>query len=543
VKMKLNQVIYGDNREKLKEYPDNFFDGIITDPPYGMGFMGKTWDTFNSQIIQESKENYDNTPSKNLQGIGPDGKVRRINKPRGSIAEVAGSYDLSVNGQIRFQQWFYGIAVEMLRVAKPGSFLFCFGGTRTYHRVACAIEDAGWIIRDQIMWLHGMGFPKSTDISKAIDKEAGAERKVIGEYKVGGNALTPLNEKGGMTFSTGAKNSPSGYLPTTVPATNDAKRWDGYGTGLKPAWEPIIVAMKPLEKGLTYAQNAKKWGVAGLNIDGGRVGTNPGYKYNADKNGVTFHGQQGERIKQTAEKKGQQFIESTKGRWPANVILSHSPNCVCIGEKEIGDGNSKTRIVKDAKSSWANSCQDINVIAYGKETIEIWACVPNCPIRIMDNQSGQAGGGSHKYHKETSSKTCHTNNVRKDSFIGQEIGIGDSGGASRFFYCAKASKAEKEEGLMGFIECAKCERFESKTHTRKGVKEKCYRNNHPTVKPLALIKYLCTLLNMPNRDQVILDPFCGSGTTLVACKNLGINYVGIEQDMNFCLIATARTGD
>jgi len=528
--MKLNQVIYGDNREKLKEYPDNFFDGIITDPPYGMGFMGKTWDTFNSQIIQESKENYDNTPSKNLQGIGPDGKVRRINKPRGSIAEVAGSYDLSVNGQIRFQQWFYGIAVEMLRVSKPGSFLFCFGGTRTYHRVACAIEDAGWIIRDQIMWLHGMGFPKSTDISKAIDKEAGAERKVgpIDKLREGRLKNQQGNYKSPTGWSTGNRK-----ITIDPPATKLAKRWDGYGTGLKPAWEPIIVAMKPLEKGLTYAQNAKKWGVAGLNIDGGRVGMEQRHNppVGAHKNSMNpYDGKNGQGT-------------DVQGRWPANVILSHSPNCVCIGEKEIGDGNSKTRIVKDAKSSWANSCQDINVIAYGKETIEIWACVPNCPIRIMDNQSGQAGGGSHKYHKETSSKTCHTNNVRKDSFIGQEIGMGDSGGASRFFYCAKASKAEKEEGLIGFIECAKCERFESKTHTRKGVKEKCYRNNHPTVKPLALIKYLCTLLNMPNRDQVILDPFCGSGTTLVACKNLGINYVGIEQDMNFCLIATARTGD
>ncbi len=385
--MKINQIIYGDNRKKLKEFTDNFFACVITDPPYEMNFMGKEWDS---------------------SGI---------------------AYDISM-------------LKEVIRVTKPESFLLCFGGTRTEHRVACAIEDAGWQIKDKMMWLYGQGFPKSTNISKQIDKEAGAEREQI----VNSKANQQTAQKG--TASHGDRNA---VEFVTAPATNFAKQWEGYGTGLKPAWEPIIVAMKPLEKGLTFAKNAEKWGVAGLNIDGGRIeGTKP----------------------------------QAEGRWPANLILN----------EEAGE-------MLDKQSS-------LKVHGAGNERIE--------PSGCKNNYMGHGKNSGVRY--------------------------GDSGGASRFFYCAKASKAEKEAGLVDFIECVKCERVNSKTHTTDGRKENCYRNNHPTVKPLALMKYLCTLLKMPNKEQVILDPFCGSGTTLIACKELEVKYIGIEQDMDSYLIAITRVG-
>lgn len=536
--IKLDTVLYGKSEEQLKEFPDNFFGGIITDPPYGISFMGRDWDDFsnntNSALGGQSPANMKN---------GTPFKIR--GKP------IAGWCKKDRDAAKNFQDWFYNIAIEMLRVSKPGSFLLCFGGTRTYHRVACAIEDAGWLIRDSINWIYGEGFPKSTNIGKQLDKEAGVEREQIWDTKThnttGGRdgIVRPKRPWVDEVIKNGGH-----FVDGNIPVTNDAKRWDGYGIALKPAHEPIIVAMKPLEKGLTYAQNAKKWGVAGLNIDGGRIGTNPGYKYNADKNGTTFHGNKGERIKQTAEKKGQQFIESTKGRWPANVILSHSPDCVCIGAKQIGNGEYKKHTVENAKSSWKNSSKNIEATAYGQETIEVYACVPGCPIRIMDGQSGILKSGDLKPYKENHQNATSYRFDREKTYNKK----GDSGGASRFFYCAKAKRTEKEAGLEDCIECVKCGKFETKTHTitvdGKKKQEKCLRNSHPTVKPLDLMRYLINLIKMPTSSfeeaeenkQVILDPFCGSGTTLVALEQLGINYIGIEQDFDNVLISTARVG-
>jgi site-specific DNA-methyltransferase (adenine-specific) len=203
-------------------------------------------------------------------------------------------------------------------------------------------------------------------------------------------------------------------LDITAPATDLAKQWNGWGTALKPAWEPIILAMKPLVG--TFAKNAETHGVAGLNVDGCRIGDNPGYKYNADSNGTTFHGQQGERQRRSAAKKGSDTIESTKGRWPANVILD-----------------------EDAGA-------------------------------LLDEQSG----------------------------------------ASRFFYCAKAAKSEKGAD-----------------------------NTHPTVKPLKLMEYLCRLTATPT-GGIVLDPFCGSGSTLLAARNTGRDYVGIELNEEYAAIARQR---
>lgn len=412
--VKVNRIICGKSEDKLKDFPENLFDGVVTDPPYELGFMGKKWDS---------------------SGIAYSVKLWK----------------------------------EVLRVTKPGGHLLCFGSTRTHHRVACAIEDAGWIIRDEIDWLYGSGFPKSRDISKGIDKEAGVERKVIGTQK-GSRGAEGTGYENSVPHTA---NIPKVIIdiPITAPATELAKQYDGYGTTLKPAREPITVAMKPLEKGLTFAQNAEKWGVAGFNIDGGRI------------NGK---------------------------RWPANIILSHAPNCICIKE-------------------------------------DIWACVSCCPLRMLDTQSGVstiARGSRVQVGKGIFNKT---NLVYGHGSDEQCVGInyGDCGGASRFFYCAKPSRSEKEAGLKGLVECMDCGKFDSDTHTiidnGKSMKVKCVRNTHVTVKPLNLMKYLINLISPPKSKLVLLDPFCGSGSTLVAAHSLGMNYIGIDQDLENVLIATARS--
>jgi len=371
--------------------PEASVDFVVTDPPYGLSFMEKDWDH--------------DVP-------GPE----------------------------------YWRAIA--RVCKPGALMLAFGGTRTYHRLICAIEDAGWDIRDCLMWLYGQGFPKAADVGKMIDKAKGAVREVVGT-KLGQPGYS-LADNGRTNEVYGDLHNPEAECAITAPATAEATRWTGWANALKPAWEPIVLAMKPLDG--TLAHNAEKWGVAGMNIDAARVGKNPGYSYNADRNGTTFHGRQGERIKQSAGKRGSQFIESTKGRWPANVLLD-----------------------KDAAAQ-------------------------------LDDQTGTLTSGS--------------NNVRTkpgDGYHGgmgkagdAQVAYGDSGGASRFFYCGKATKRERGSG-----------------------------NDHPTVKPVKLMEYLLTLLSTPD-GGVILDPFAGSGTTLLAAKRLGRRCIGVELTEHNCEIARGR---
>jgi site-specific DNA-methyltransferase (adenine-specific) len=333
--------------------------------------------------------------------------------------------------------------------------LLAFGGTRTYHRLTGAIEDAGWEIRDCLMWLYGQGFPKAADVGKMIDKSKGATREVVGD-KLDRPGYHLCEGKGNGCYGGGNGLHAPGTdarlraAQITAPATAEAAKWTGFASALKPAWEPIVLAMKPLDG--TQAHNALTWGVAGMNIDAARIGENPGYKYNADRNGTTFHGQQGERIKQSAAKKGSQFIESTKGRWPANLLL---------------DEEAATQ---------------------------------------LDEQTGTLTSGS--------------NNVRTkpgDGYHGGmgnagdvQVSYGDSGGASRFFYVGKATRKERGPG-----------------------------NDHATVKPLDLMKYLLTLLSTPD-GGMILDPFAGSGTTLLAAQQLGRRSIGVELIEHNCEIAKSR---
>jgi site-specific DNA-methyltransferase (adenine-specific) len=381
---------HGDCLEVMATMVDNSVDAIVTDPPYGLSFMGKRWD-------------YD-VPS----------------------VEV----------------WY-----ECLRVLKPGGHLLAFAGTRTQHRMAVRIEDAGFEIRDMIAWVYGSGFPKSLDVSKAIDKAAGAERQVVGSRKLTGTARI----KGQAAFGATSGRSEEAYrdgseisdtLPITAPATPEAQQWAGWGTALKPALEPITVARKPLTG--TVAANVMEHGTGALNVDGCRVGANDGYTENAVTQGINTA-----QTSYVLRRERRTFEPSANGRWPANLIH---------------DGS--------------------------EEVVGLFPQTTSGDLTPYLNQSRNGHAGVNSEWK-TVTRT------------------GDSGSAARFFYCAKASKADRGEG-----------------------------NTHPTVKPTGLMRYLCRLVTPPG--GIVLDPFMGSGSTGKAAILEGFRFIGIERDAEYLAIAEAR---
>ena len=458
----------------MKDWPDNSVDAIVTDIPYGIGFMGKEWDTFKDAVHTKHEGHYTTTNS--------DGSTIR-HKKGFSAASNAGLYDLSRNAE--YQEWCRIWSAEALRIAKPGAFLLCFGGTRTFHRVTCGLEDAGWQIRDCMMWLYGSGFPKSHNISKAIEKAKGVEP--IGKKPAyGAIASRELIDNRGWNNIDNAL-----IMPETQ--TELAKLWNGYGTALKPAWEPIIVAMKPLDG--TFAHNAEHHGVAGLNIDGGRISHNESVKTTvrtAKRTGAALELNTG---KSESWQEGTMASASPQGRWPANLILDEEA------------------------------------------------------AAMLDEQSGESKGG--KTYDYTGKKQYQVEGFLPDNKPNSPSNRGDSGGVSRFFYCAKTSRKERNMGMencedkllarSGGAQGAENRGEDKYLQNHIGLNRVAkVKNNHPTVKPLALMKYLCTLLKMPSADQIILDPFLGSGTTGIACKELGINFIGIEKEKEYCEIAVKR---
>ncbi|SIF35440.1 DNA methylase N-4/N-6 [Mycobacteroides abscessus subsp. abscessus] len=284
---------HGDCLDVLRELADKSVDAVITDPPYGIAFMGKAWDQpgeFGS--LRKGSASGRSRPN--------PGRTAPASK---SGADIAGTYDLSPAAMLNFQRWCTAWATECLRILKPGGHLLAFGGSRTWHRLAAAIEDAGFEIRDSIAWLYGSGFPKSLDVSKAIDKAAGAERGVVGTHHRhgGGSAVS-----GSMLGSLGTDSE----LPLTAPATVAAKRWQGWGTALKPSFEPIVVARKPLSG--TVAQNVLEHGTGALNIDACRVTTGDALV----RPSVQRHDNEvlGKGLGAGAQ------VEPA-GRWPTNVVL------------------------------------------------------------------------------------------------------------------------------------------------------------------------------------------------------------------------------
>jgi DNA modification methylase len=415
----------GDCLKIMPTLDENSIDAIVTDPPYGLSFMGKDWD----------------------HGVPGEHFWR-----------------------------------EALRIAKPGAHLLAFGGTRTFHRLTCSIEDAGWEMRDCIMWVYGSGFPKSLDVSKAIDKAAGAEG-TFGAPKSAAHA--GWIDRGRMRGAEGHDGWQSPWMQDAEavdrnarrhePATDAARQWSGWGTALKPAWEPIILARKPLAG--TVAGNVQKYGTGGINIDGCRIK----FVSNEDMNSAAAAAAAAMRASTDQNtgrnsygkfNNGADSIEPylaniNKGRWPANVIHD--------GSDEVMAGFPET-------SSGARN-----------------------------------GTGKKKFSCEAS-----------------------HGSAARFFYCAKASREDRNEG---------CEIFKKKmlrwssgeqspgTFQSDGT-DKYANNFHPTVKPTDLMRYLCRLVTPPG--GVVLDPFMGSGSTGKAAVLEGFEFVGIELNAEYCQIARAR---
>jgi site-specific DNA-methyltransferase (adenine-specific) len=416
------RILLGDCRDRLKELPDNSIDSIVTDPPYELGFMGKSWDA---------------------SGV---------------------AYDVSV--------W-----RECLRVLKPGGHLLSFGGSRTYHRMACAIEDAGFQIRDQIMWVYGSGFPKSLNIGKALDKVAGAEREVIGTIRNNQPGGTSAFAEGGV--GSYQKGDTTERDIVGGPVTPEAEVWNGWGTALKPAHEPIVLARKPLDG--TVANNVLKHGVGGMNIDGCRVGDEVLPEQTAGQAQIG-----------TFERTNMVTPERT-GRFPANFIHD--------GSDEV------LQLFPDSKGG-----------AFPKKS------------NIPTGRHYEGGWGA------------------VDNGVRTEMG---EGSAARFFYCAKASKKDRNEGLDQFEEkqtfgggsrppdqYSEDEKYLKNAATAYGAIKAPNKNHHPTVKPTDLMRYLCRLVTPPN--GTVLDPFTGSGSTGKAAVLEGFSFIGVEQSEEYIAIAEAR---
>ena len=371
------KIINGNSLEELKKFPDNYFHSVVTDPPYGLSFMGKKWD-------------YD-VPSVEL--------------------------------------W-----KEVFRVLKEGGYLLSFSGTRTQHRMAVNIEDAGFEIRDMIAWVYGSGFPKSHNIGKALDRLNGKDIPKNKGFNVAGQGIA-LNSNRELRSD----------HPNYVKPKYD-NEWEGWGTALKPALEPITMARKPFKT--SVAENVLKNGVGGINIDGCRVeftgeadkkGARVGFK--GDVYGEYMKGQGRELEKENPTQ--QKATTHIQGRFPANFIH---------------DGSNE---VKD----------------------------------LLEE-------------------------------------------SSRFFYCAKASKQDRNEGLEDFEAKAKYTRVGDANAIYTPNKQKAQKNNHPTVKPTDLMRYLVRLVTP--KEGIVLDCFMGSGSTGKACALEGFNFVGIDLDKDYCKIAKAR---
>jgi site-specific DNA-methyltransferase (adenine-specific) len=346
-----------------------------------------------------------------------------------------------------YQDWCMEWGEIVMDALLPGAPVLAFSGTRTAHRLTCGLEDAGLVIRDRLAWMYGSGFPKSHDISKAIDDAKGAEREDLGPNpnwreakRDNGQSMNPMPNESRIT----------------APATDEAERWDGYGTALAPAHEPITLAMKP--KDGTFAENALQHGVAGLNIDAARVVTDEDTSRPEGSSEIY-----GEYDNRDTTRGGQ-------GRWPANVVLDEAA------------------------------------------------------AELVDRQSGVRSSGKleahHDLDKSKANQTSKYSDVSESVYNNIEgKTYGDSGGASRFFYTAKASKSDRNAGLPPGEE-----------------------NTHPTVKPTDLIGWLLRLVEMPERN-LILDPFCGSGTTLYVAQQMGLPAIGIDQDEESCELASKRLSE
>jgi len=518
----MNQIVLnGNNIELLKQYPDNYFDAIVTDPPYGLGKEPNA-----SELMKDWIE-------KGCHEVGGSGFMGK-------------EWDAFVPQPIFWK--------EIFRVLKHGGHVLAFYGTRTYDWGVMAMRFAGFEVRDCIQWLYGSGFPKSHNVGKSVDKIQGNEREFVGTTKTNGiKAITKSRVEQGYRKNLTIANSRDERV-----LDKGNSEWEGFGSALKPANEPIVLARKPLEKGLSIAENVLKWGTGAINIDGCRVGVDMANEgANAKRMDKTYKGKSA--IWNNADSPTT-FDCYSKGRFPANLILTHHPECECVGTKKVGKGERKQH--EDGEVSSANegytrpnkssfTHKDSSVIAnYGEEEIEDWNCVNDCPIKILDQQSGESQSSQSMRGEGGGGDKVQQLNYRENSLRGHT----DKGGASRFFYIAKASKSERNKGLEGFDEKQSIGgggltspidengnfivSGDKGTAGKYGSAKAPSTNFHPTVKPIKLMQYLVRLIAPPN--GIVLDPFCGSGTTGIACKLEGFEFVGMEQDLEYSKIAQAR---
>lgn len=421
------EIRQGDCVEQMAAMAPESVDAVVCDPPYGIGFMGHEWDQPGehgaTRRMGKTAPYAQDRRDPGVHAAGPDAAAARSTlrdeRQRGerdhtktrdrSSSMQAGHYDLSATANRRFQAWCEAWAREALRVLKPGGHMLVCGGTRTYHRMAAGIEDAGFEIRDCLVWLYGSGFPKSLDVGKAM---------------------------------------------LTAPATPEAERWDGWGTALKPAHEPIVVARKPLAG--TVAANVWEHGTGALNVDGCRVDV-------ADDAYARNHsGDRGHGGTRSIKERGSTDLRpgggsASTGRWPANVVL----------DEEAADQ--------------------------------------------LDAQMGELVSGANPTRRGGDKFRTAYGDFEGQRECEPARGV-DRGGASRFFYVAKASRSERGAG-----------------------------NSHPTVKPVALMEWLVRLVTPPG--GLVLDPFTGSGTTGIAALREGFAFVGIEREAAYVDIARGRIRD
>ncbi len=525
----------GDAIAKLKEIPDDSVDSVVTDPPYNLSFMGKKWDK-------------KGTPQK-------------------------------------FQEWCEEWGRECFRILRTGGFLVSFGGTRTYHRMVCGLEDAGFEIRDCLSWNYGSGFPKNHNISKAIDRlggqpeaydafathlkacrekrkltvkqcdekfcdgstawnfyegrnfngekkiqlpvpatmekiiEAWPEMKEVCEkfYQKGLVLKEDLRYRKTNSWNANGKGMLGAGMQDfsiTAPATGAAERWQGYGTTLKPAFEPIVLAQKPKQG--TFAANVLREGVGGLNIDACRITTEDNLSGGAyAKSGTPRDDGWGMQRGQAGE------YEQPEGRFPANVLLE----CICeeTALSEIKPSGHWSQTTTKGFGNFGSGKSLYEGVGPKEDTLVQSHTNPECPCRILDEQAPAVGNLYHSTRQKgtqggtgiswkTAGRAAGTSN--------DPTGVYDGlGGASRFFYCAKASQKEKH-----------C--------------EGAFRNTHPTTKPLALMEWLVRLVTPTGeamgRTPLTIDPFVGTGSTLIAASRLGVDSIGIEIDADYLDLTRLR---
>jgi site-specific DNA-methyltransferase (adenine-specific) len=485
------------------------FHACLCDPPYGLEFMGKQWDA-----------------------------------PHRTFAKANGGPGLACG----YEQWTTEWAAALIPLLYPGALVFCFGGTRTWHRLACGFEDAGFQIWDTLMWLHGQGFPKAQDISKLIDKANGDERKTVD--LVADFARDGYRRKTDGSHVHRTSQVPNGdhwSQPVTVPGSAQSAPWAGHKTAaLKPAWEPVLCLKAPTQ-GRSYAKLAIEFGSGALNVDAGRIGLT------SECNLSSLHRQPAvSRVAIGGAKSGDVIpMYKAEGRYPANLALECTCEEVKVVDAPSGDvALGRHTEGKGRRGVFAEYCRGdgrtLPKVGGGKA---IPHTDPDCPCFHLDAQAGpQKSGGTPPRRFADKTRNAYGN------FAGEENpnGIGSSAGnVSRFFYCAKASRSEREAGcnqLPEVLGAGKYSEFEGRSlidgqSQNTGNPRRAARNDHSTVKPLALCRWLATLLLPPEsvKPRRLLVPFAGTGSEMIGALQAGWDeVVGIEQDAHYCAIARAR---